>query len=237
MTDREKAIKICECIDLPAELGAYSEDEEPDFLDFLYDEIPVEFGHFRIEHGATKGVLVFDDLPFVIKFPFNGMLYYNGDYDPEQDDEDNEYYFESFYGADGSERDNYCQSEFERTLDIMDAGFMQFVPQIDIIYKDKYGRKFYIQEKVKPFNELGLYEFSPSENSMKCASNMQRGYCKCDVSWRANVVEKYGEETWVAFVDWVDNTDMHLWSDMHYGNFGYRLDGTPVIFDISGYND
>lgn len=237
MTDREKAIEICKSLDLPAELGSYSDDDDPEFLDFLYYDIPAEFGKFSIEHGATKGVLIFEDLPFVIKFPFNGMLYYNGDYDPEQDNEDQEYYFELFYGACCDETDNYCQCELERMEAICEAGFGQFVAKTEFLWEDAHGRKFYIQEKVKPFNEIGLYEFSPSVDSMKRASNMANGYRKCDVSWRASVVDKYGEDTWTAFVDWVDTSGFRLWSDMHYGNFGYRLDGTPVMFDISGYND
>ena len=34
-----------------------------------------------------------------------------------------------------------------------------------------------------------------------------------------------------------DEDELCLWEDMHNGNLGYRLDGTPCFIDFSGWRD
>lgn len=235
MTDREKAIEICKRLDFCADLAPEADDGDPYFLDCIYSELGKDFGDFEVANGATKGVLIFDDLPFVIKFPFLGMRYY--DYDKEDQGYDDCYYVEEFKGADCEEHNNYCQCELERADAMVEAGFGEFVAKTELLYVNEFGYKFYIQEKVRTYGDCYDPKTQPSEESRRKSASMDRSYKYCSEDWRAFVIDTYGEEKWMKFVDWTRLKDISLFNDMHSGNFGYRYDGTPVLLDISGFND
>ena len=238
MTDRERAIEICKRLDFCGGLAPEADDNDPYFMECIHEELGHDFGDFEIANGATKGVLIFDDLPFVIKFPFLGLRYFDqGKYDAEEDDY---YVFEEFHGADCEEHNNYCQCELERADAIVEAGFGEFVAKTELLYVNEFGFKFYIQEKVTTYAKYydsNLQLRQPSEESRKKSASLDRIYQYCTEDWRAFAIESYGEEKWIQFIDWVKSTKPEILSDMHGGNFGYRFDGTPVFLDISGYDD
>ena len=58
----------------------------------------------------------------------------------------------------------------------------------------------------------------------------------CDINWIANAIEKYGLEAYRKFVDFIYNQRPEVSGDLHLGNVGYRLDGTPCILDYAGWS-
>lgn len=79
---------------------------------------------------------------------------------------------------------------------------------------------------------------TPSENSLTRAKNLDSDYRYCDMDWRAMVIELYGEDFLRSFIDWYRNDNSnHILDDMHGGNYGYRMDGAPIILDCAGFRD
>lgn len=235
MTDREKAIEICKRLDFCCNLAPEADDGDPYFLDCIYEELGHDFGDFEIANGATKGVLIFDDLPFVIKFPFLGMRYFDEDkYEAEEDDY---YVFEEFQGADCEEHNNYCQCELERADAMVEAGFGDLVAKTELLYVNEFGFKFYIQEKVQTYSDCYDVATQASEESRRKSASLTRDYKYCADDWRALVIEKFGVDKWMQLVDWSKSSGVYILNDMHGSNYGYRYDGSPVLLDISGYND
>lgn len=230
--DRNTAWEIIKSLSLPDDFGPIGEDAwfETDGVSNQISGI----GDFFVTYGVTKMVIVPDELSFVIKIPFNGHWV-------EEYNDDNEvfssfvpYYFatsESFY--DNCEltdeyNDDYCYDEFQKTNFIKIQGYSNFIP--DMMYVGQIdGHSVYIQEKVRPYGEVS--NITPSKVSLEEAKNMLTHGFKTD--WLAQVLDIFGKDCWKNFID---HCEICI-SDIHTGNYGYRENGSPVIFDISGFRD
>ena len=227
------ATNIVKNLDLPREFGC--DEETGDFEDYtlVSDQLPCDID-INIDNGISKLVLIPKDMPFVIKIPFNGMHYHEYEYDEENDE-----YTEcrdEFYPF--TVHPDYCDFEMELVQQAQDRGFEQFVLDTICFYVDKNGRNYYLQEKATPSRySYGMPPREISEHSKEVAASMSKAYCRCDEKWRASVVECYGENMWITFVDWNAMNGLGILDDMHGGNYGYREDGTPVLIDISGFDD
>lgn len=227
------ATNIVKNLDLPRNFGC---DEGSGEFDNSYIanqlwKLPIDI---QVENGISKLVLIPEDMPFVIKIPFNGMHHYDYVYNEEEDDyEEGDYYFYEF-----QVHPDYCNFEMELVQQAQDRGFEQFVLDTICFYVDKNGRNYYLQEKATPSRySYGMPPREISEHSKEVAASMSKAYCRCDEKWRASVVECYGENMWIMFVDWNAMNGLGILDDMHGGNYGYREDGTPVLIDISGFDD
>lgn len=232
----EQARAIAEQLYVPEKFGC-DQDSEFDSRD-LYDQLArLNMGSFHIENGITKAVIIFDSLPYVIKIPFNGMWEYDYDYDEENDEyiecDANFIYFSNAHALDTSD---YCWDELDKITAAYDYGYGCFFPEAAVVYEDNKGFRFYIQEKVRPACERN---FTPttSKESYDKAANLAIGYRICSEDWRAAAIENYGESILISFIDWNDVGARGYLEDMHSGNYGYRFDGTPVLFDVSGFRD
>lgn len=228
------ATNIVKHLDLPENLGCTGDSCEFDDSE-LHNQLARFYpGDFHIDYGISKVVLIFPNLPFVIKIPFSGMHWYEYEYNEEEDEyEETDYYFYPF-----EIHPDYCEHEMNLVEIAQDRGFGQFVLDTLCFFEDAHGRKFYMQEKAQAARELGFC--SPkevSEYSRTTAALMKGLYCRCNEQWRACVVEYYGENMWTTFVNWDDLEGFGILKDMHAGNYGYRMDGTPVLIDISGFED
>lgn len=231
----EQARAIAEQLYVPEKFGC-DEDCEFDSRD-LYEQLArLNMGSFHIENGITKAVIIFDNLPYVIKIPFNGMWNYEYDYDEETDE-----YIESdasfiyFNHARALDTSDYCWNELDKIVKAYDCGYGCFFPETAVVYENN-GWRFYIQEKVRPACERN---FTPttSKDSRDRAANLAIGYRICNEDWRAAAIESYGEAILISFVNWNDAGTLGYLEDMHNANYGYRFDGTPVMFDVSGFRD
>ena len=177
-----------------------------------------------VESGLSKVVIVPQNLPFVIKIPFNGQFLW--------DDEDEECFF-PYHEARSDCSYDYCARELEliERAEYFGWGFM--VPHAEYLTQ-VCGRPVYIQEKVR----CGA-RGQTSENSLERARQMDRYYKYGPEEWRAAVIEKYGEPIWRSFVDWCCSApeDYNMLDDLHRSNVGIAYDGRPVILDVGGFSD
>ena len=113
-----------------------------------------------------------------------------------------------------------------------EEGFGELASEMECI--GTYGdHSFYIQEKVQPFD---YSDIEGTEESLKKARSMKGRYYCGNSEWRAVVIDNYGEEFWMRFIDWAEGRSLAFLRDMHSGNIGYRFDGTPVILDLAGFD-
>lgn len=227
--DVDFAIDYVHALNIPADFGISDECEDENVV-CLCDELSNKSGLCpRLYHGVSKVVLDFEELPFVIKIPLNGMWYY--DYD--KDDGESEI-FREFYRASDLYPDDYCWDEYQKTGLMEIEGFGALAPKMEMLCTIK-GRNIYIQEKVTPADRT--CEFSPTLESLNISRNLPREYKICDEEWRAAVIEAYGVDFWVRFCKWDEDYCYDILADMHMDNYGWSSDGRPVIFDLSGFRD
>lgn len=230
------AKEIAQKIELPEDFGPYEDDGSFDtyFIEEQLKSFKDEYGEFDVRYGISKLVIIFEKLSFVIKIPFDGLWYY----EYEEDGDSGQYYsesrFEYFCGASGDWSNDYCAAEVNIIEAVKHFGYGTLVADETTIGNFK-GHNFYIQEKV--MRSTTSKARVPSEDSLRRAESMKNCFCYCSDSWRANVIDLYGMEFWESFVNWSDLNYPMILSDMHGGNYGYRYDGTPVMFDISGYDE
>ena len=168
--------------------------------------------------GASKGVMIFEDLDLVIKIPFEGYI----------DEDDNE-----FYDFDGAENGwNYCEDEVEiydcakrnslgdifietKLLTLVNdypIYIQKYVNHTDCIYHNPYPASDVTKNKVTSYDEV--YEIDIS------------------IEWLSSVFEYYGEEKFENLLQFV--LDVHI-DDLHSANIGWD-NNRPVIFDYAGFS-
>lgn len=230
--DIEKALYYIRALHLPDDFGI-ADDEAVQSLDIDYlarDLAAVRCPSFRIFHGVSKAVINIQELPFVIKIPFNGMWYY----DYTVDDDETNYFVEFQYA--GEKSNDYCWLEKSLSEEATEAGFGALVPEI--MYVGEFnGHNFYLQEKVVPFDEESQPLSHSSRESQEAVKQLSYDYRVCSPAWIAAIIESYGESYWKHFVDWGNSEGFGILEDMHARNYGFRCDGRPVIFDIGGFSD
>ena len=226
LEDVERARRIVEMLDIPKEFGSHEDSDETN------DEISEQLedvinGDYFVSNGVSKLVIIVDDLPFVIKIPFNGRWVYNDDEEGYEDE-----YFYEFTQADDMFGNNYCYCELEKTREVEEVGFGYFVP--DMMYLCTVcGRDIYIQEKVTPICEC-RGKISPSADSLERAKKVRSPFTD---NWIALVIDLYGENALNEFMQWARMYDNEILSDMHSGNYGIDMNGYPKLLDLSGFRD
>lgn len=204
--------------------------------------------------GASKAVLVFNDLDFVIKIPFTG------DYDEENDychcefceaEEDSskcencpykindgypENSFKAFTGANAFNKSlpsnwNYCAVEADLTEKAATA-------DLDICFARTYylgsidGHPIYWQEKADIYacGEWGNNSTVEERKSVMSTCHSMNAAC-FNIYWLCDVMKLYGANFLKDFLTFV--TENHI-DDLHGDNIGY-IDGLPVLVDYSSY--
>ena len=200
------------------------------FMDEVCSAFDCELCDFDYEAGATKLVLVFRDRDVVYKFPYKGYYTAQEEYDEEED----EYYETDVTEFIPFEKDNYCQIEYDFQENDIPPEFKVFFALCEKEEKD--GITYYTQKKCVPMTETAK---NPYED-YKAGARIKRELCddwvypSFDIDWIDKAAAAYGEELVKDFLIWAD---INL-SDMHRGNYGYKVeDGMPVIIDWGGYDE
>lgn len=217
MLENKEIIKIidalCSCNLSQIEVTEYN-------WDYIVDDFIYAYGkNVSNNYGATKGVLIFDDLDFVIKIPFSG------------------YYIDNDYiGFTGSEFGwNYCEDEIKYFNLAKEQNVEQFFVQTSYLTSID-GYPIYIQNYIP---EIGLrcsdYAIKTSEES----KTKVRSICEeknltlpMNVQWLGRALEYYGEEALVKLLIFIKN--LHL-DDFHSDNIGF-IGKRPIILDYAGFN-
>lgn len=231
--DYEVAKTIIIGLKLPAQLGVNSSDDTFD-SDWVSYEVGKNYsGDFRIDNGVSKMVIIPENEDFVIKIPFNGMYEYEWDDEEEDYDWENPS-FDYFIGAEAPDVTDYCWNEMLTIEKAQEAGFGGLFPNMEFLMCYN-GIRFYIQEKVRTsraFHPVGL-----SQDSRDAANSLNMHYQCGSSEWRAAIIEAYGTDFWVNFVNWDDENQIGTLTDMHSMNYGYDMDGSPIILDASGFRN
>lgn len=172
---------------------------------------------FSYDTGATKGVLIFPNLDFVIKIPFTYT----------EDDEE-------FCGADDSgEGWNYCEVEEIKYQRAETFGVNNCFAKTVLVGNIK-GYPIYAQEKAKVFGKEGSPSPRKSEEEYEKIEDMCEGVGECfNKIWLRDAFDYFGEKIFYNFLDFIENFNIR---DLHDGNLGY-IGMRPVLVDYSSFND
>lgn len=200
-----------------------------------YDDIICQFKEkyhkpFGYDAGASKVVLTFENLGFVIKIPFEG--YYP---DAEYDEETDEYYdseFEYFCNADADSEWDYCEAEANRYNEAKTYGVEDCFAKCEKIATIN-SHPIYLQEYAT------MYDWGKSSNhtdkdketvSKICSDN--RFDC-FNTEWLSDVFNYFGEKIFYTFMEFLKDYNIN---DLHNGNIGY-INARPVLVDYAGWGD
>lgn len=193
-----------------------------------------EVGNFFLEtfgfiycSGASKLVIIPDNKDFVIKIPF------------EYEEECDEYPYSGAYnvGPEGETLEfgwDYCALEAAlwEQADKLGIGHL-FAKTIFIGEYNNYP--IYIQEKCQTFKEVKNIE-NYSEKSKKRSLKLckENNFWCFNSGWLSDVLDYYDTDAeFMAINKFV--RDYHI-DDLHWGNMGYKLDGSPVLIDYSDFS-
>lgn len=212
--EREQILSI----KVPAYFGQNYSYDEPD-EEFLMELTPAfkKIGYHEFAWGCTKFVAISNrNDNYIIKIPFEG--YYEHNYKTDEDD-----YTEFSMG-------DYCAIEENIYAEIENEDFAVLFAETASL-----GNGFYVQERAESCFNYCDETRSSSKDSLKKAEEWEKEYITGGFAteWVAIAIDFYGEEVVEHFLTYA-RQNIH---DIHTGNYGYRFDGSPVIFDYSGYSE
>jgi len=226
------------------------------YLDYDTDEggnfgdIEEELSNYGLNaspaQGATRLVIMPEELDVVIKIGAAGVLCCN-----YTEDEDEEY--ESKEDWRGCRSANYCEDEINAYREIKhnySAALPFFLPILTIVHGT---HTYYIQQRIDTtYNNT---EYADDEELVKLYKMREPSYKSKDVvrhkmtnsrydeirlapRWLAAGYEMYGADALNALCSYLIKTESGISAnaDFHYSNFGY-VDGRPVIFDYAGFHE
>lgn len=235
--DVQWVMGIISKLELPDNFGPTYDGDTDECESLVYNQIENIlsdeniFEDFYVSSGVSKLVVVFDSLPFVVKIPYNGFHTY--EYGGKGECADLFCYFEYASTDEYGDQDDYCADELAKTYSVKDEGYGCFVPEMIEFFGAVCGHPIYFQEKVKPYCETTL---NPSFESKEKAKSY-KSFVPFNPDWIGLVIDTYGQEKWEGFISWAQDWEPEILTDMHTGNYGVRMDGTPVMFDLSGFRD
>lgn len=202
------------------DFGEYFTAREEDFLVSSVDcDDDLEFDW---DCGATKMVVIPENMDYVIKIPFNG--YY---------DEFEKKYYEYCYSQ------NYCENEIELYNEIFKENplFAQFFLPLTRVEEFREW-DVYIQPKCQIYNNMDYFERSNSYSKASLIKIKSDDVLNCaglPDDWLAAVAEVLDDiELVKKFINFLESHN--ITEDLHRCNIGYYED-KPVILDYAGYYD
>lgn len=203
------------------------------------------FNGWGYENGATKGVLIFSDLDYVIKIPFCCCYYEEeGYYD------DNYEWIVECEGGPGemfggievqgyvhNNEWDYCETEMYRYMDAEKAGMAEHFARTWFLGKVQ-NHPIYAQSRASMFRSDDAYESRSKKSYTKedydSANRVYKGKSfYVEEEWLIDFIHYWGEERANQFAEFCDQEDIE---DLHCGNIGY-ICGVPCLVDYSGFNN
>lgn len=225
-----------------AEFGTYDRDDEcpeaDEIANHLYwNEKKLNLGKLRVANGVSKLVLISDVLDSVLKVPMTGRYYERFDEENSTDDE-YKYYdvFEEFEYGSGAFNNDYCQKEVDIYWCAVEHGVDMLFAKTEFFDVLDCGLTVYKQPRVVSYDNSETKTASPAALAT-VKSNDNYKYAPCCEEWKALVIDFYGQEILDKFLDFIDNICPEVGEDLHRGNYGYTLDGRPILLDYSGWGD
>ena len=248
--NRDVAMRIFAVLEkyLPENFGKVEDDELIVNIDEIEDKIWAIDHTVEFNSGASKLAITAKSLGKVaIKVPFNGCYeyseeYYDYLYSDEYDDEEDwgfssKYYFENFRGGGGEYNDDYCAEEYAAYRELEGLGYEKFVAETELLGCIN-GMHILVQEFVTSINNFDK-KIINSKKSVEASKRIRKDYASAnnvDNSWVVACIEHYGEELSEKFFNYTEEDGYFILADAHWGNYGYREDGSPCILDFSDFN-
>lgn len=257
--NRDVAMRIFEVLEnyLPTNFGKVQDGDYYDDDDYIVGIDEIESRIWAIDNtvkfysGVSKMVIVAESLGNVaIKVPFNGCYEYSDEYydyqhsdeydyadDEEEWDFERKYYFEKFCGGGGRYNNDYCAEEYAAYKELKELGYEKFVAETELLGGIN-GMYILVQEFVTSMNDFDK-KIINSKKSVEASKRIREDYVsanKVDDDWVAACIEHYGEELSEKFFNYTEEDGYSILADAHWGNYGYREDGSPCVLDFSDYN-
>ena len=196
-----------------------------DEQDYLEDNVIEPFKEkykkpFDWAFGATKIVLIFKNLGFVIKIP---LTYCGGD---------------ELCGAENLDNNwDYCQQEATRFEWMRDE-------KVDVMFAetqyltDIHAFPIYIQEYAEILNNIQIdnianyYSHTDKDTDKIMKISNEKDYERIDIEWEADILVNYGEDFYNHFMSVISDYDIE---DLRTANIGY-IGKRPVVVDYAGFN-
>ena len=213
------------------------------------------FENWTWDNGATKGVLIFKELDFVVKIPFEGHCgeveshYENSNgswicscssrWNSKLHKVEYEEIFDNFTGADTENGWNYCEVEADLINAAREEGLNKCFAATELLGFAK-DHPIYIQEKCFMFCDART-----STNKEKYKNRTKADYDSLkevrervdfwgiDNDWVLDFLIYWGEEMLKRLGQFLFD---HNVEDLHNGNIGYR-NGVPCLVDYSSYRE
>jgi hypothetical protein len=185
--------------------------EHPSFENFDVFMVNLNFSEedgIVADRGLSKGVIIFDDLDWVVKFPLR---------------------VSSFSGYTAID---YCAKEYDVYIKALEVGLESFFAPM--YFLERYFEvDVYAMEKVKIDFERINFEHIDSWASISTATEGQRRLSFFEEHTMAITLFDYHDESLIdEFIDFCNNEGV---GDLHGGNMGYNKDDDLVLIDYSGF--
>lgn len=215
------------------------------------------FNNWTWDTGATKGVLIFSELNFVVKIPFSGWeeyeeshyensrgshkWYYSGTHMPSKwvkiEGEEKFYDFSGARCYNNEDEWNYCQAETELAVRAKEAGLASCFAITSLLGLAN-GYPIYIQDRCSIFSdEESTTNKEKYKNRTKADYKSLRevrervDFWSIDDNWLLDFLIYFGEEMLRDLTNFIFDNNIE---DLHNGNIGY-IKGVPCLVDYSSY--
>ena len=204
--------------------GTFDENDEADFYPAVVQPFSEKYKkHFDYATGATKGVLIFEQLGFVIKIPFC------------RNSEDYDDYYECcnyFTGADTDNGWDYCEAEADKYQRAEEEGISMCFAKTEKIGEID-GYPIYMQELASIYKNVDYQSSHTEEDSRQvnsiCDSN---NFYIFNIEWLSDAFHFYGEKIFHKLLEFIRTVGIN---DLHDGNIGY-IENRPVLVDYSSFD-
>ena len=208
--------------------GTFDENDEADFYSIVVQPFSEKYKKpFDYATGATKGVLIFEQLGFVIKIPFcrnSEDCEYNSAY--------GEYECCYFTGADTDNGWDYCEAEANKYERAEEEGLAQCFAKTKKI-GDIDGYPIYMQELADIYKSID-YQSSHTEEDSRQVSSIcnSNNFYMFNIEWLSDAFHYYGEKIFHKLLEFIRTVGIN---DLHDGNIGY-IGNRPVLVDYSSFD-
>ena len=204
--------------------GTFDENDEADFYPVVVQPFSEKYKKpFDYATGATKGVLIFEQLGFVIKIPFCRN---SEDYD--------DYYecYNYFTGADADNGWDYCEAEVYKYQRAEEEGISMCFAKTERVGEID-GYSIYMQELASIYKNVDYQSSHTEEDSRQvnsiCDSN---NFYIFNIEWLSDAFHFYGEKIFHKLLEFIRTVGIN---DLHDGNIGY-IKNRPVLVDYSSFD-
>ena len=210
----------CDSIDFLSDADGITEYSEG--FSYIYEQVDEE-----IRTGVSKVVIIPHDSSYVLKIPYRGAR-------------DGEDYYDFHYAGNKIRDWDYCETEAEIYDAFKAEGLECFLAKTVRYGEDATGYPLYIQEKC-----ITSYDYEdPDPNYAYDYTEIKafRSMFACGMAvdnntWNMKAIMYYGVEKYIRFMQFCMDRFPDVLNDLHSENYGYRIDGSPVLIDFSSWND